>query len=251
MVQIPTILDLLKAGVHFGHQESKWHPKMGRFIFGSRNQVHIINLEETQKKLKEALDFIREAAASGKSILFVGTKEQAKEIVKKYAIECGAFYINEHWLGGLLTNFHEIQTLLKKYRRLKGERDSGELAKYTKKEQAHFAKEIAKMDRNLLGVEKLERRPEVIFIVDLKKEKTAFNEAKLTKTKMVALCDTNVNPEVVDYPIPSNDDATKALELVVGLVAEAVKEGKAQATSAPSVEPSMTSAPPVEPSNLK
>lgn len=228
MPQIPEILELMKAGVHFGHRESKWHPKMAPFIFGSRNEVHIINLEETQKKLKEALDFIREAAASGKGILFVGTKEQAKEIVKKYAIDCGAYYISEHWLGGLLTNHHEIQTLLKKYRRLKSERDSGELSKYTKKEQVHFAKEITKMDRNLLGVEKLERRPEVIFIVDLKKEKTAFNEAKLTKTKVVALCDTNVNPEGVDYPIPSNDDAVKTIELMVRLAAEAVKEGKSQ-----------------------
>lgn len=228
MPKIPDILDLLKAGVHFGHQTNKWHPKMGRFIFGERNDVHLINLEETQKKLKEALDFIQGAAAQGKTVLFVATKEQAKEIVKKHAIDCGMPYIVDHWLGGLLTNHHEIQNLLKKYRRLKTQRDSGELAKYTKKEQSHFNKEIGKMDKYLFGLEKLEKRPDVIFIIDLKHEKTAFQEAKLTHTKVVALCDTNVNPEEVDYPIPSNDDATKAIELMVGLVAEAVKEGKIQ-----------------------
>ncbi len=228
MVQIPEILDLLKAGIHFGHQESKWHPKMAPFIFDSRNGVHIINLEETQKKLKEALDFIRDSAAAGKAILFVGTKEQAKAIVKKYALACGAFYITERWLGGLLTNHHEMQVLLRKFRKLKAERESGELAKYTKKEQTRFTKEIGKMEKTLSGIEKLEHRPDALFIVDLKIDKTAFNEALLTKTKVVALCDTNVNPEKVDYPIPSNDDATKAIELMVGLVAEAVKEGKSQ-----------------------
>lgn len=228
MPKIPDILDLLKAGVHFGHQINKWHPKMGRFIFGSRNDVHLINLEETQKKLKEALGFIQEAAAQGKTVLFVATKDQAKEIVKRHAIDCGMPYIVDHWLGGLLTNHHEIQNLLKKYRRLKSQRDSGELSKYTKKEQSHFNKEISKMDKYLFGLEKLEKRPDVIFIVDLKNEKTAFQEAKLTHTKVVALCDTNVNPEEVDYPIPSNDDATKTIELMVGLMAEAVKEGKAQ-----------------------
>lgn len=246
MLQIPEILDLLKAGVHFGHQESRWHPKMAPFIFDSRNRVHIINLEETQKKLKEALDFVREAAASGKIILFVGTKEQAREIVKKYASECGAPYVSEHWLGGLLTNHHEVQTLLKKYRRLKKERETGELAKYTKKEQTRFAKDIVKMDKNLFGLEKLERRPDAVFIVDLKKEKTAFNEAALTKTKILALCDTNVNPEKVDYPIPANDDAVKAIELMVGLVAEAVKEGKARAAASAPVQanpPAPTPAP--------
>ena len=229
MAQIPEILDLLKAGAHFGHQSSKWHPKMGPFIFTNRQGVHIINLEETQKKLKEALDFLREEAAKGKVVLFVGTKEQAKPILEKMAKEAGLPYITERWLGGLLTNFHELLILLKKFRRLKSQRESGELAKYTKKEQGHFAKEIAKMEKILSGIEMLERRPDVIFIVDLKKEKTAFKEAILTNTKIVGICDTNVNPEKVDYPIPANDDAVKSLELIVGLAVEAVKEGRSQA----------------------
>lgn len=229
MIQIPEILDLLKAGVHFGHQASKWHPKMASFIFTSRQGVHIINLEETQKKLKEALDFLREAAANGKTVLFVGTKEQAKPLLEKAAKEAGLPYITERWLGGLLTNFQELLILLKKFRRLKAQRESGELAKYTKKEQGHFAKEIAKMEKILSGIETLERRPDVIFLVDMKKEKTAFKEALLTKTKIVGICDTNVNPEKVDYPIPANDDAVKSIELIVGLAVEAVKEGRSQA----------------------
>lgn len=236
MVKIPEIFDLLKAGAHFGHRASRWHPKMGRFIFGERNNVHLINLEETQKKLAEALEFVRQAAAEGKVILFVGTKEQAKSIVRRCAEESGMPYIVERWLGGLLTNFNELQRLLKKFRRLKEERESGGWAKYTKKEQLGFAKEVEKMEKNLGGIEKLERRPELIFIIDLKKEKTAFREAMTTKTKIIAICDTNVNPEEVAYPIPANDDATKTLELICGLVAEAVKEGKSQ-VSQPVINP--------------
>ncbi|KKS53980.1 MAG: 30S ribosomal protein S2 [Candidatus Magasanikbacteria bacterium GW2011_GWA2_42_32] len=193
MLKIPDVLDLLKAGAHFGHKISKWHPKMAPFIFTERNQVHIINLEETQKKLQEALNFLRQSAAQNKIILFVGTKDQAQEIITRHAKDAGVPFVTNRWLGGLLTNFQEIQYLS--------------------------------------GIESLERRPDVIFIIDLKKEKTALNEALLCKTKIVALCDTNVNPDKIDYPIPSNDDAIKTIELITGLAAEAVKEGKNQAAS--------------------
>jgi small subunit ribosomal protein S2 len=231
MLKIPDVLELLKAGAHFGHKISKWHPKMAPFIFTERNQVHIINLEETQKKLQEALNFLRQSAAQNKIILFVGTKDQAQEIITRHAKDVGVPYVTNRWLGGLLTNFNEIHILIKKFRRLKTERDTGELGKYTKKEQIHIGKEIVKMEKYLSGIESLERRPDIIFIIDLKKEKTALNEALLCKTKIVALCDTNVNPDKIDYPIPSNDDAIKTIELITGLAAEAVKEGKNQAAS--------------------
>ncbi len=231
--QIPSILDMLKAGVHFGHQSNKWHPKMAPFIFTQRNGVHIFDLEKTQTKLAEALEYIKNSAAQNRAFLFVGTKEQAKPIIKKYAEEAGIFYITERWLGGLLTNFDEIhQTLFKKYKKLKGLKETGEIAKYTKKEQIRLMKELDKMDKYLFSVGKMDKRPDVIFIVDLKIEKTAFEEAQKTGVKIVAFCDTNTNPEKVDYPIPANDDATNSLELIVKLAAEAVKEGRANAVAA-------------------
>lgn len=233
MSKIPSILEMLEAGVHFGHQSNKWHPKMAPFIFTQRNGVHIIDLEKTQSFLADALEFLKQTAAQGKTVLFVSTKDQAKSIVKKYAEEAGMPYITERWLGGLLTNFHEIGALIKRYNKLKAQRDNGELEKYTKKEQTRIAKELAKKERYLKGVEKLERQPEAIFIIDLKREKTAFREAKKTGIKIVALCDTNINPDSVDYLIPSNDDATKTIELMVGKAAEAIKEGLELAKTMP------------------
>lgn len=241
MVEVPEILDLLKAGAHFGHQKSKWHPKMAPFIFGVRNGVRIIDLETTRKKLAEALDFLKQAASEGKIILFLGTKEQAKEIIKRHAEAAGCPYVKERWLGGMLTNHGEIQNLLRKYRRLKADQTSGALAKYTKQEQNKFNKEIIKLDKFLSGLAGLERRPDVIFIVDLKKEKTAVNEAKITGTIMVGIADTNVNPEGIAYPVPANDDATKSIDLLVGLASQAVLEGRAMARekteTAPAVAP--------------
>lgn len=232
--QIPSILDMLKAGVHFGHQSNKWHPKMAPFIFTQRNGVHIFDLEKTQAKLAEALEYLKNSAAQNRTFLFVGTKEQAKPIIKKYAEEAGVPFITERWMGGLLTNFDEIhQTLFKKYKKLKSLKETGEIAKYTKKEQIRLMKELDKMDQYLSSVEKMERRPDVIFIVDLKIEKTAFEEAQKTGIKIVAFCDTNTNPENVDYPIPANDDATNSIEMIMKLAAEAIKDGRANVTAAP------------------
>lgn len=229
MANIPSLVDMLKAGVHFGHQSNKWHPKMAPFIFGARNGIHIINLEKTQEMLATALQYIKELAAQNRTLLLVGTKEQARPIIRQYAMAMGVPHVTEHWIGGLLTNFHEIQTLLKKYHRLKQQKETGELAKYTKKEQNSMMKKLEKMEKTLGGVAGLERRPDAIFLVDIRTEKTAYREALQTNTKIIALCDTNVNPEAVTYPIPSNDDATKTIELMLQAIAAAYQEGRSQA----------------------
>lgn len=219
---------MLQAGVHFGHKASKWHPKMKPYIFGERSDIHIVNLEETAKKLKESLDFIKKTTAAGGVVLFVGSKDQAKEIVKRHAIECGMPYVTTRWLGGTFTNFKTIKSVTDRLTDLKAKQASGALAKYTKKEQLNFQKEIVKLEELVGGIEMLKKLPEAIFVVDVKAEKTAVVEARKKKVAVVALCDTNINPDDVDYPIPSNDDAVKTIEMMVGLVAAAVKEGEAE-----------------------
>lgn len=218
---------MLQAGVHFGHRESRWHPKMKPFIFGSRNGIHIVDLEKTLGKLEEALTYVRDLTARGGVILFLGTKRQARDIVKKYAEECGAPYISGRWLGGTLTNYGEVMNLVRHFNDLKAKQAAGALSKYTKKEQSNFAKEIEDLEDKVGGIKNVVRPPDAVFIIDLMKEKTAVAEAITRKIPIVALTDTNVNPEVVAYPIPSNDDAVKTIELMTKLVAEAVKEGKA------------------------
>ncbi len=231
MPEIPTLLEMLKAGMHFGHQISKWHPKMAPYIFGARNGIHIINLEITAPKLKEALDFVKRIVQEGKTVLFLGTKDQAKEIIKKYAKECGMPYVTNRWLGGTFTNFETIKKLLKSYKDLEAKQATGELGKYTKKEQLNFQKKIEDLESIIGGIADLEKLPGAIFILDIKKEKTALNEAKKMNVPIVAVCDTNVNPESVDYVIPANDDAIKSIEMVARLIAEAVKEGKREIES--------------------
>lgn len=226
MPEIPTLLEMLQAGVHFGHKASKWHPKMKPYIFGERSGIHIINLEETAKKLKEALEFVKKTTAAGGVVLFVGSKDQAKEIVKRHAIECGMPYVTTRWLGGTFTNFKTIKGVIEKFKTLKTKQATGELAKYTKKEQLNFQKEIEKLEELVGGIENLVKIPEAIFIVDVKMEETAVREARKKKVPIVALCDTNANPEEIDYPIPANDDAVKSIEMMVGLVTATVKEGK-------------------------
>lgn len=226
MVKIPSLLEMLKAGVHFGHQVSRWHPKMGEYIFGKREGINVIDLEKTQKKLEEALNFVSNTASKGGVILFLGTKKQARDIVKKYADECGMPYVIERWLGGTLTNFRVISKVLKKLKTIERQKETGEIKKYTKKEQLVLTREGEKMDILVGGIKNLEKMPDAMFIVDIKKEITAVKEAKSKNIPVVAICDTNVNPEMVDYPIPANDDAIRSIELIVSVVAEAVKEGK-------------------------
>jgi small subunit ribosomal protein S2 len=226
MTKIPTLLEMLKAGVHFGHQKSRWHPKMEQFIFGVRNGVHIIDLEKTQEQLEKSLSYVKNLAAKGQVILFVGTKRQAREITKEAAINCEMPYLVERWIGGLLTNFDEVKRRLKKYHNLKEMFATGEIEKYTKKEQVTMKKQLEKLDKYLIGLTTLDKMPDALFIADMRTEKTALAEAKRTEVPTVAVCDTNVNPEQVNYAIPANDDAVNSIKLITDLVAEAVKEGK-------------------------
>ena len=219
---------MLKAGMHFGHRTSKWHPKMGPFIFDQRNNVHIIDLVKTRKMLGEALDFINKTVSEGKNVLLVGTKTQAKKIVKKIGKETGMPYIAEKWLGGCLTNFNIIRQSIRKYNDLIQKKQEGKLDKYTKKERLEFDREIDKLELRVGGLSKLTKTPDAIFIWDVKKEKTALLEAKKKNIPVIAVCDTNVNPDGINYIIPANDDATKTIKLILGLVKDAIEEGKNQ-----------------------
>lgn len=221
-------MDMLKAGMHFGHQKSRWHPKMKPYIFGVRNGVHILDLERTSQELAKALEYATNMAANGKTILFVGTKRQAQAIVKAAAQECGMPFLTERWIGGLLTNFDEAKRRLKKYKSLKNQIETGEIEKYTKKEQIDIKKSVEKMDKYLSGLVTVEKMPDALFIVDMRVSKTAVAEAERTNVPIIAICDTNVNPEQASVVIPANDDAVNSIKIVSNLMAEAIKEGKVQ-----------------------
>lgn len=224
-MKIPSIEEMLQAGVHFGHNVSRWHPKMKDFIFTSRNRVHVIDLEKTQAQLETVLEEVKNMAAEGKKILFVSTKPQAREIVKKAAISCEMPYLVERWLGGMLTNFAEIKKLIKKFNTMKERQEKGELGNYTKKEQLEIAREIEDQSKTLAGLASLNKRPDAVFIPSVQKEKTPVTEANKLNIPIIGICDTNANPTKVEYVIASNDDAVKSIELMVNLVAEAIKEG--------------------------
>lgn len=226
MPNTPSLAELLQAGVHFGHQTSKWHPKMKKFIFGARQGIHIINLEETQKALEKALAFARQTAARGGVILFVGTKKQAADTVAMAATAAGMPFVNKRWLGGTLTNFVNMAQLLRKYRDLKRRLEKGELVKYTKFEQLKFAEQVEGYDQQIGGLIDMVKIPEAVFLFDIRKDKTALEEATRRGVKVIALCDTNVNPTGVDFCIPANDDATKSIELMATLMSAAIKEGR-------------------------
>ena len=228
MIKIPSIEEMLKAGMHFGHRTSKWHPKMEPFIFTARNGIHIIDLAKSRKLLESALEFIKKFAAEGKTILFVGTKMQVKEPLRKAAEASGMPYVKEKWMGGSLTNFSVIKKLIKKYKDLIGDKEAGKLDKYTKKERLEIDREIAKLEMKVGGLVGLNRLPDAIFIWDIKQEKTALTEAKKKNIPIIGVCDTNANPADVNYIIPANDDATKTIKLILNLVQEAIKEGKKQ-----------------------
>lgn len=228
MIKIPELSQMLECGVHFGHQLSKRHPKMEPFIHTSRNRIAIINLEKTASKLAEALAFASDVASTGGVILFVSSKRQAKEIIQRCAENCGMPFVNSRWLGGTFTNFANISRLTKKLKELEQKTASGELAKYTKKEQLDFEREIARLTELVGGMKNMIKLPEAVFVVDIKKDDNAVKESNKKKVPVIAICDTNVNPEAVRYPIPANDDAVKSIDLICGLMAEAVLEGKAQ-----------------------
>ncbi len=226
MIKIPTIEEMLKAGMHFGHRTSRWHPKMAPYIFTARNGVHIIDLEKSRAKLSLALDYLKTSIGQGKVVLFVGTKEQVKDQLKKMAAETGQPYSAESWLGGLLTNFTVVRKSIRKYNDLLGKRETGKLEKYTKKERLEIDREISRLEAKVGGLAALEKIPDIIFIWDPKNDQTALKEAVKRGLPVVAVCDTNVNPKGVDYIIPANDDATKTIKLVLAAIKDAVMEGK-------------------------
>jgi len=226
MTKIPSMMDLLKSGMHFGHQKSRWHPKMKPYIFGVRNGVHILDLERTVEQLEKALEYSKSLAAAGKVVLFVGTKRQAQPLVKAAAESCGMPFLTERWIGGLLTNFDETKQRIKKYKMLKQQIASGEIEKYTKKEQIDLVKSVAKMDKYLAGLTNLEKMPDAMFVIDMRVCKTAVNEGLRTNVPIIGVCDSNVNPDQADYVIPANDDAVNSIKTISDLVAEAINEGK-------------------------
>jgi small subunit ribosomal protein S2 len=218
---------LLESGVHFGHRTNKWDPRMKPYIFTERNGIHIIDLQQTVKLLNQAYNVIRDAVAGGGSILFVGTKRQAQETVKEEAIRCGMPYVTERWLGGMLTNWSTMHQRIQELERLEQMRDSGEITRLTKKEGLLIGREIDRLLTRLSGIRAMKRVPELIFVVDVGREDAAVHEANLLNIPIIALVDTNCNPQPIDYVIPSNDDAIRAIKLLVAKIADAVLEGKA------------------------
>ena len=217
---------LLEAGVHFGHQTRRWDPKMAEYIFQARNGIHIIDLQKTSKKLDEAYAFIKEQAEEGKTVLFVGTKKQAQECMKEAALKCGMFYVDQRWLGGMLTNFGTIQTRIQRLKDLETMAEDGTFDVLPKKEVIILKKEMEKLEKNLGGIKEMKELPGVIFLVDPKKERIAILEARKLNIPVVGLVDTNCNPEEVDYAIPGNDDAIRAVKLIADVMANAVIEGR-------------------------
>ncbi len=217
---------LLEAGVHFGHQTRRWDPKMAEYIFQARNGIHIIDLQKTSKKLDEAYAFLKEQVEEGKTVLFVGTKKQAQECVKEAALKCGMYYVDQRWLGGMLTNFDTIQKRIQRLKDLEAMEQDGTFEVLPKKEVILLKKEMEKLERNLGGIKEMDKLPGVIFLVDPKKERIAILEAKKLDIPVIGLVDTNCNPEELDYPIPGNDDAIRAVKLIADVMANAVIEGK-------------------------
>ena len=227
---------LLEAGVHFGHQTRRWDPKMAEYIFQARNGIHIIDLQKTSKKLDEAYAFVKEQAEEGKTVLFVGTKKQAQECMKEAALKCGMFYVDQRWLGGMLTNFGTIQKRIQRLKDLEAMEQDGTFDVLPKKEVILLKKEMEKLERNLGGIKEMNELPGVIFLVDPKKERIAILEAKKLGIPVVGLVDTNCNPEELDYALPGNDDAIRAVKLIADVMANAVIEGKQGESFEPEME---------------
>ena len=217
---------LLEAGVHFGHQTRRWDPKMAEYIFQARNGIHIIDLQKTSKKIDEAYAFLKEQAEEGKTVLFVGTKKQAQECVKEAAEKSGMYYVDQRWLGGMLTNFETIRTRVQRLKDLETMEQDGTFDVLPKKEVILLKKEMEKLEKNLGGIKEMDKLPGVIFLVDPKKERIAILEAKKLNIPVVGIVDTNCNPQDLDYPIPGNDDAIRSVSLIADVMANAIIEGK-------------------------
>ena len=241
---------LLEAGVHFGHQTRRWDPRMAEYIFQARNGIHIIDLQKTSKKLDEAYAFLKEQAEEGKTVLFVGTKKQAQDCMKEAAEKCGMFYVNQRWLGGMLTNFETIKKRVDRLKQLEKMQEDGTFDVLPKKEVILLKKEMDKLEKNLGGIKDMEELPGVIFLVDPKKERNAVLEARKLNIPTIGLIDTNCNPEDVDYVIPGNDDAIRAVKLIADVMANAVIEGR-QGESLGEVEEEMQETTTEEPESIE
>jgi small subunit ribosomal protein S2 len=225
-VAVVSMKQLLEAGVHFGHQTRRWNPKMRRFIFGERNGIYIVDLHQTLDRIDTAYRFVREDVARGGSVLFVGTKKQAQEPIERQAQACGMPYVNFRWLGGMLTNFQTVHSRVAKLRDLQRQVDSGEVDLMSKKEGLKVRRDLAKLERNLGGIKNLEKIPSAVFVIDTKKEHIAVTEANRLRIPVVAVVDTNCDPDIIDYVIPGNDDAIRSAQLMCRVIADAVNEGR-------------------------
>lgn len=226
-MDVISMTQLLEAGAHFGHQAKRWNPKMKPYIYAERNGIHILDLKQTLTMTEKAYDFVREIASNGGKVLFVGTKKQAQDAVKDEALRCGGFYVNQRWLGGLLTNLQTIKSRVKRLKELEEMDESGELdTAYTKKEASLLRKELAKLQKNVGGIKGMSKLPAALFVVDIKKEFLALQEAAKLGIPVIALIDTNVDPDLVTYKIPANDDAIRSVSLFASVIANAVIEGQ-------------------------
>ncbi|MCX5696636.1 MAG: 30S ribosomal protein S2 [Candidatus Omnitrophica bacterium] len=220
------IKQLLEAGVHFGHRTSRWNPKMKKFIFGSRSGIYIIDLEKVEECLNKAREFLQDITAKGEMVMFVGTKKQAQEVIIQEATRSGMYYVNERWPGGLLTNFATVKKSINRLKEIEKMKEDGTISRFTKKEVSRLEKELGKLRKNFSGIVQMERMPKAIFVVDTKKEETAVREAKRLSIPVVGLIDTNSDPDLIAFPVPGNDDATKSIKMITSLIADCVIEGR-------------------------
>lgn len=226
MLKLPTLREMLNTGAHFGHKTSRWHPNMEPYIFMSKSGIHIINLEKTEEKLKEAVDHVSRLSSQGKTIVFVGTKKQSSDIIKKAALACGMPYVNVRWLGGTITNFNTVKLSMKKYEKQKAELANAEHLDMPKSEISKLRKQVLRGEKFLEGLLKIEKKPDALILFGAHDEKNALKEAKTAGVELIAICDTNSNPAEIDFPIPANDDATKSIELFANVLSEAIKANK-------------------------
>lgn len=235
-MSVISVKQLLESGVHFGHQTRKWNPKMKKYIFGERNGIYIINLKETSRCFDRAFDFVKTMSSEGRNILFVGTKKQAQDSISEEAVRSGMYFVNQRWLGGMLTNFSTIKARINYLKDLENKKTGGYFQNLNKKEIAGIEKEIVKLTKSLGGIKDMHRLPDAIFIVDPQKEHLAVKEAKKLNIPVIAMVDTNCDPDSVDFVIPSNDDAIKSVKLITGKIADAIIEGKSGAPAAKTEE---------------
>lgn len=223
---IVTMKELLESGVHFGHQVKRWNPKMKRFIFGERNGIHIIDLQKTSKMLDDAYNFIKDISSKGEAVLFVGTKKQSQDVISEEAQRAGSFFVNQRWLGGVLTNFKTIRRSIEKLKKIEKMKEDGTYDLLTKKEVARYESERLRLEKNLGGIKEMSSLPGAVFVVDPKKESIAVAEARKLLVPVVALVDTNCDPDEIDHTIPGNDDAIRAIKLITSKIVDAVLDGK-------------------------